>query len=211
MMEEFRYVLALVIIVIMPLVIAFWVVIHGGSDYWRMHDPKRAYGVAGILVSVLCAVTLFYRKILVGADLGTNWALLLLGAMLYLASWLLWRPVKRYLDFRTFAGVPEVMNSKIELIREGPFAIVRHPRYLMVAIGVVGWCMMSNFAGAYFIGGLSIFGLMMVIRLEERDLVKRFDAQYRDYQTQVPAFIPTWSGVKRFFSETIRNQEPGNG
>ena len=204
-MDEFRYFLGLVLIVIMPVVITFWVVIHGGSKQWRKRSPEMAYSFAGFYILVVILLAWSYRISLLGADLGFNLLLFVIGTLIYIASFVLWKPVKKHLDFKTFAGVPEVTDQKIELIQDGPFAIVRHPRYLMVAIGVAGWCLMSNYAGAYLIGLLSIAGLFLIVWLEERDLVMRFGDEYRAYQKQVPQIIPTISGMKKFWTENFRN------
>lgn len=203
--DEFRYFLGLVLIIIMPVVITFWVIIHGGSKQWRKRSPEMAYSFAGFFILIVVLLAWSYRIRLLGADLGFNLLLFVIGTLIYIASFVLWKPVKNHLDFKTFAGVPEITNRKIELIQDGPFAIVRHPRYLMVAIGVTGWCLMSNYAGAYLIGLLSIAGLFLIVWLEERDLVIRFDDEYRAYQKQVPQLIPTVSGVKKFWRENFRN------
>ena len=204
-MDEFRYFLGLVLIVIMPVVITFWVVIHGGSKQWRKRSPEMAYSFAGFFILIVILLAWSYRISLLGADLGFNLLLFVMGTLIYIASFVLWKPVKKHLDFKTFAGVPEVTDQKIELIQDGPFAIVRHPRYLMVAIGVAGWCLMSNYAGAYLIGLLSIAGLFLIVWLEERDLVMRFGDEYRAYQKQVPQLIPTISGMKKFWTENFRS------
>lgn len=204
-MDEFRYFLGLVLIVIMPVVITFWLVIHGGSKQWRKRSPEMAYSFAGFFILVVILLTWSYRIQILGDDLGFNLLLFLAGALIYIASFALWKPVKKHLDFKTFAGVPEVTDQKIELIQDGPFAIVRHPRYLMVAIGVAGWCLMSNYSGVYLIGLLSIAGLFLVVWLEETDLVMRFGDEYRAYQKQVPQLIPTISGIKKFWTENFKN------
>ena len=204
-MDEFRYFLGLVLILIMPVVITFWVVIHGGSKQWRKRSPEMAYSFAGFFILIVILLAWSYRISLLGADLGFNLLLFVMGTLIYIASFVLWKPVKKHLDFKTFAGVPEVTDQKIELIQDGPFAIVRHPRYLMVAIGVAGWCLMSNYAGAYLIGLLSIAGLFLIVWLEERDLVMRFGDEYRAYQKKAPQLIPTISGMKKFWTENFRS------
>ena len=209
-MDEFRYFLGLVLIVIMPVVITFWVVIHGGSKQWRKRSPEMAYSFAGFFILIVVLLSWSYRQQILGSDLGFNLLLFSSGALIYIASFALWRPVKKHLDFKTFAGVPEVTNRKIELIQDGPFAIVRHPRYLMVAIGIAGWCMMSNYAGGYLMGLLSIAGLFLIVWLEERDLLIRFGNEYRSYQKQVPKLIPTANGVKKFWAENFRNSNQDN-
>lgn len=202
-MDEFRYVLGIVIIVIMPVVITFWVVIHGGSKVWRKRSPEMAYSVAGFFIVIAILLAISFRSELMGRDLGFNLLFFIVGALIYISSFVLWRPVKRHLDFKTFAGVPEITNTRIELIQDGPFSIVRHPRYLMVAIGVAGWCLMSHYAGVYLVGILSIVGLFLVVRLEEKDLLERFGDDYRAYQKRVPQMVPTIAGIKQFWHENF--------
>ena len=202
-MDEFRYILGIVIIVIMPVVITFWVVIHGGSKVWRKRSPEMAYSVAGFFIVIAILLAISFRSELIGRDLGFNLLFFIVGALIYISSFVLWRPVKRHLDFKTFAGVPEITNTRIELIQDGPFSIVRHPRYLMVAIGVAGWCLMSHYAGVYLVGILSIVGLFLVVRLEEKDLVERFGDDYRTYQKRVPQMVPTIAGIKQFWHENF--------
>lgn len=209
-MDEFRYFLGLVLVLIMPIVITFWLVIHGGSKQWRKRSPEVAYSFAGSFILIVTLFAWFYRIVLLGADLGFNLLFFTIGAVIYIASFVLWRPVKKHLDFKTFAGIPEVTNTKIELIQDGPFAIVRHPRYLMVAIGVVGWCLMINYAGGYLIGLISIVGLFLVVWLEEKDLVIRFGDDYCAYQKQVPQLIPTASGIKQFWNDNFKSSNQGS-
>ena len=209
-LDEFRYFLGLVLIIIMPVVITFWVVIHGGSKQWRKRSPEMAYSFAGLFILIVVLLSWSFRNQVLGSDLGFNFILFISGVAIYIASFILWKPVKKHLDFKTFAGVPEVTNRKIELIQDGPFAIVRHPRYLMVAIGITGWCLMSNYSGCYLVGILSICGLFLIVWLEERDLVIRFGEAYRTYQKQVPQLIPTMSGIKKFWDENFRSSNRGS-
>ena len=209
-MDEFRYILGLILVIIMPIVITFWLVIHMGAGYWRGGPPARAYRIAGVCILLVLSLCFYGRSLLVGSDLGMYWPLFLLGSLIYLLSWGLWKPIKRHLDFKTFAGLPEVKNEKIALITDGPFSMVRHPRYLMVSIGIIGWCLMSHHAGAYLMGIASIAALVLIVSLEERDLIVRFGEEYRSYQRNVPMLVPTWSGIKKFWAENRQKSKPGN-
>lgn len=206
-METVRYFLAIVLIYIMPVVITFWVIIHAFSDYWRRVKPALAYTTAGICIGAVCLFCYRYQESLLGESLGNNLLLFLIGLTIYLLSWALWRPVKHHLNFKTFAGVPEVTNENIDLIVDGPFKMVRHPRYLMVWIGVLGWCLMANYSGSYAMGIASMIGLLVIVELEERDLVKRFGDQYARYQQDVPRLIPTVNSFSAFFLENFRKRD----
>ncbi len=197
-MEPIRYVMAAILVITLPLVITFWLVIHGGSRRWKASRPLLAYSVALAAMIAIGAPTVIFLDAFIGGDLGFQPVLIGLGGVLYLSTWVFSRSIRKHLDFRTFAGVPEIQGEATNLIDTGPFALVRHPRYLMIAVSILGWCLIANFAGAYLVGAASILGLMAVIQLEERELVARFGDAYRDYQRRVPQFLPSPGGLGRY-------------
>ena len=76
------------------------------------------------------------------------------------------------------------------LVRTGPYRWVRHPIYTGLLLAILGtalsrndWCSLLGFAiiTAAFIRKLSI---------EERWMLGAFEAEYRQYQANVPALIP---------------------
>ncbi|EFL89080.1 isoprenylcysteine carboxylmethyltransferase family protein [Ahrensia sp. R2A130] len=198
-MYEFRYILGLILIVIVPLVIVFWTVIHLGSSFWRQRPAWQAYSTAFAFLAVSTILLWLNRDTLMGRDLGLNWLLFVPGAALYLASIAMARPIRKHLSLATFAGVPEITNQPIPLLESGPFSVVRHPRYLMVIVGIIGWVMMVNWSGVYVVALLGVIGLVGIIMLEERDLRARFGAAYSDYSTRVPMLLPRLGSLSNFF------------
>jgi protein-S-isoprenylcysteine O-methyltransferase Ste14 len=78
-----------------------------------------------------------------------------------------------------------------ELIRRGPYRIVRHPIYT----GMFGMLIVSSLAHGHWLGLViaSIvyyLGTMMRIRSEEKLLREQFGSEYDQYAREVPAFIP---------------------
>jgi protein-S-isoprenylcysteine O-methyltransferase Ste14 len=78
-----------------------------------------------------------------------------------------------------------------ELIRRGPYGIVRHPIYT----GMFGMLIASSLAHGHWLGlviasVVYYFGTVMRIRSEEKLLREQFGSEYDDYARQVPAFIP---------------------
>ncbi|MEL7128865.1 MAG: isoprenylcysteine carboxylmethyltransferase family protein [Pseudomonadota bacterium] len=196
---DFRYVLSFVLIVILPVVTAFWLVIHGGIAYWRHRPPWQAYSVALIAIVGTLAVTVAYAQQLIGPDLGHNPVLIVFGALIYLSSWALSRSIRKYLDFRTFAGVPEVKNEAGALITDGPFSAVRHPRYFMILIGTLGWAMLANHLGGYVMAGAFAAILVVIVQLEERELITRYGHAYEAYKARVPQLFPAPSRLSQLF------------
>lgn len=189
-MDEVRFYMSVFVIVILPAVIAFWIVIHAGIGTWRHHATWMAFSAALVAMLGVAIPVWLYREVLVGTDFGGRTVLAIIGVIIYISTWFMSGPIRRELTLRTFAGLPEVNNETSELLRNGPFALVRHPRYLMVLIGIVGWAMICNFSGVYVVSALSALGFLLVIHLEERELVERFGDDYRAYQREVPALIP---------------------
>ncbi len=92
--------------------------------------------------------------------------------------------------------LPRIDPALDKLVSSGPYAIVRHPTYLAFAVGITGVALYQQ----------SLFGLIAIAvvfapseiwrsRLEERELLKKFGAEYRHYRKRVPFMVP-WSGKR---------------
>ena len=78
-----------------------------------------------------------------------------------------------------------------ELIRRGPYRIVRHPIYT----GMFGMLISSSLAQGHWLGlvlasVVYYLGTAMRIRTEEKLLREQFGRDYDEYASEVPAFIP---------------------
>ena len=197
-METLRFGLAVILVVLVPMVIGFWIVIHGGSSLWKKCPSAVAYSAAGLAMLVIGLFAYVYRAFLVGDDLGMNWPVFIVGLVIYVASLKMAAPVRRHLTFQTFAGVPEVSNTETRLLIEGPYAAVRHPRYFMVLVGIVGWAMMAHHSTAYLVAVICLAGMMLVVQMEERELRTRFGTDYVDYSKRVPQILPRFRALKHF-------------
>ena len=191
-MDRTRLFLGVILVVSLPPAVLFWLLIHPFARFWRGLGPRPTYIISGVLF-ILLGIALFrLRATIMGHDLGTNWALFLAGCILYLISARISVLTRRQLDNRTFAGVPEISpeESKGTLLKEGIYGAVRHPRYLAVMIGIAGYTMVVNYVGLYLLYLGSMAALLLVVIFEERELEDRFGAEYREYRSRVPAFIP---------------------
>lgn len=198
-MDTARHFMAVILVVILPLVLLFWTMIHLAPRFWQRQGMVVTYSAALVLLAVAGTLLYVWRLPFIGADLGTNWALFIPGAVIYSIGLVVDRNTRRHLDFRTFAGVPELKGEAGTLLQAGPFAVVRHPRYTMVLVGVLGWCLMTNHTGTYILGAVFTLGLWLVVRLEERDLHARFGQAYGDYSKRVPQLVPRFSDLGLFF------------
>jgi protein-S-isoprenylcysteine O-methyltransferase Ste14 len=90
------------------------------------------------------------------------------------------------------AGAPELDADGRggELLTDGVYARIRHPRYVAVTLGVIAWALFTNFLGMYLLIPISVAGLLLIASIEERELVRRFGEEYAAYRSRVPMFIP---------------------
>jgi protein-S-isoprenylcysteine O-methyltransferase Ste14 len=194
-MDRVRYFFGILNLIVLPPGLLFWFVIHPWARWWRRWGPLRTYLIV-VPVSVAFGALLFrYRGPLLGADLGTNWTLVAVAAVLYgVTTWLDFQ-YRKQLSIATLVGITELSpigQQKGRLLREGIYGVVRHPRYLSAGIAVIANAMLINYAGLY-ISMLSLVpvGHLMIV-LEERELMERFGDEYRKYQREVPRLIPRW-------------------
>ena len=116
--------------------------------------------------------------------------------LVYAVSAFLDRWARGRLSVRTLVGVPQIRGEADDdaLLTDGPYAVVRHPRYLSVMTGITGWALAANHAGGYGVAVVSALALLAISTLEERELVDRFGARYEDYRSRVPRFVPRFPG-----------------
>jgi protein-S-isoprenylcysteine O-methyltransferase Ste14 len=105
-----------------------------------------------------------------------------------LSVWLGWQAVVHLgKQWRIQAG----LYSDHELVRTGPYKVVRHPIYvallgMLIGTGlVVSWWPIVILAGALFIAGMEIR-----IHAEDALLADRFGAAFEKYRATVAAYIP---------------------
>jgi methanethiol S-methyltransferase len=70
----------------------------------------------------------------------------------------------------------------------GPYRFVRHPLMLCMLVFLWGHPVMT-LTLAVLSGGLTLY-VLVAIRLEERDLLRRFGTAYAEYRHRVPMLIP---------------------
>jgi protein-S-isoprenylcysteine O-methyltransferase Ste14 len=191
-MDTARRILGILLVIGMPPAIAFWLVVHPFVRWWRRVDVRLTYTVLAVFMIALALGLFAVRTPLLGRDLGTNWWLVGIGGVLYLMSAAVSLRCRRQLSLKIFAGVPEVSPAAFpgQLLQEGVYGVVRHPRYLSVVFGTIGMALIVNYLGAFIVVLISVISLWPLIVLEERELANRFGSAYAAYRSRVPALIP---------------------
>jgi len=144
-------------------------------------DPKARWGIAlQIAAFVLVSIIVFKPKpagVLVAAIV-----------VMPLSVWLGWRAVMHLgKQWRIQAG----LFSNHELVRTGPYRVLRHPIYvallgMLIGTGlVVSWWPIVVLAASLFVAGMEIR-----IHAEDALLADRFGEAFEKYRATVAAYIP---------------------
>lgn len=90
-------------------------------------------------------------------------------------------------QFRVHAG----LYADHELIRTGPYALVRHPIYAsLLAMLLITIVLLTPWRRSLLSLALFVIGTEIRVRTEDRLLASRFGAEFTEYQKRVPAYIP---------------------
>jgi protein-S-isoprenylcysteine O-methyltransferase Ste14 len=109
--------------------------------------------------------------------------LLMLATGLGFAVW-----ARRYLG-RNWSGIVTVKQDH-ELIRSGPYALVRHPIYTGLLLAMLGTAVAIGEWRGLIAFALITAGFVVKLRTEERFMSETFGEQYARYRAEVPALIP---------------------
>ena len=123
-----------------------------------------------------------------------DWAgLLMVTAGLALAVW-----ARTHLG-RNWSGTVTVKEDH-ELVRSGPYAIVRHPIYTGLLLAMLGTAIiLGEWRGLSALCFLSA-AFLLKLRREERFMAESFPETYPGYRARVPALVPL-----------LRANHPGGG
>jgi len=185
-----RFGLAVMLWATIPAGVAYWLLLHGFVGYWRRVGPGPTWLlIVPTCLLVMVALWRWGGGVVDRSDLGTNVALFAAGVVLWGVSVILDRRTREQLDTATMIGVNEVSGAT-ELLQEGLYGRIRHPRYLSLMTAAVGWAMMANHGASYLMVGALIPAVWLVISIEERELTERFGETWLNYRERVPALIP---------------------
>ncbi|HEX5506928.1 MAG TPA: isoprenylcysteine carboxylmethyltransferase family protein [Pseudolabrys sp.] len=77
-----------------------------------------------------------------------------------------------------------------ELIRSGPYALVRHPIYTGLLLALIGTALAIGRWRALIALIFFVLGIVRKIRIEERFMSEQFGGTYARYRAQVAALVP---------------------
>jgi protein-S-isoprenylcysteine O-methyltransferase Ste14 len=110
-------------------------------------------------------------------------ALALISAGLAFAVW------ARFVIGRNWSGTVTLKQDH-ELVRSGPYAIVRHPIYTGFLLALVGTAVARGTIGAFIGVAIAVLTLRLKSLTEESLMLHQFGPQYATYKRDVKALIP---------------------
>jgi len=110
----------------------------------------------------------------------------LLFAAASILSWTSTRALGR--QWRLDAG----LNSDHELVRSGPYRLIRHPIYTSMLCMLLGTGLLLVTPLTLLLPSLLCFviGTEIRVRIEEKLLATQFGDEFLEYQRRVPGYIP---------------------
>ena len=191
-MDAARYYIALFIVVIIPGVYLIWFSIHPFVRFWRKVGAWRTLAIHSILWMALAYGMFLIRRPLLSIEYGTHFALLVPAVLLLFLALVIRVKQARRLSNKVLIGLPELAPDKYEstLITDGIYAHIRHPRYVELLVAFLAYALLTNYLTVYVIALLGVVWIVLLVRIEEKELRDRFGEAYARYSEQVPRFIP---------------------
>jgi protein-S-isoprenylcysteine O-methyltransferase Ste14 len=179
-------------IVAWPPALVFWLVVHPAIALWRRVGYWLSYSVVTLAMAAVGALGYYLSDEVIGSDLGFVPILVAPALLSYGVAVLIYAKRRRHLTNRILTGVPELQADGRggELLTEGIYSRMRHPRYVELSLATLALTLFVNHVGTYVLCVVFFIGLQAVVLLEERELLQRFGEDYAAYQARVPRFIP---------------------
>jgi len=191
-MEIFRYTVALLLVTLVPAALLYWLLLHYLLPVWRRLGISASQYLLWAAVIAFALFFAAWRGELLRNDYGLQPMLAAIG-IIFLAGAIIFRlQIERHLPWRAQLGLPEIdpMGYPQKLVTTGPYAHTRHPRYVQVFLALAGWALLANYPAGYIAALLWIPLMLVIVRLEEPELHRRFGAAYADYCDHVSRFWP---------------------
>jgi protein-S-isoprenylcysteine O-methyltransferase Ste14 len=185
----FRLIAALVFFLNLPIPL-YWLALHPLTDFWRQR-VRAAFWVAGLgawTTGGISLALLWRRLIAAGAPsipAATTGVVLVAAdiALLWLSA--------RALGPKKLVGHAE-LTGQAEMITQGIYGRLRHPRYAGMIVGMLGAGLLAGGAWIWRVLGAWALLVAFAMALEEREMHRRFGAEYEAYCRRVPRFLPRW-------------------
>jgi protein-S-isoprenylcysteine O-methyltransferase Ste14 len=170
---------------------SFWLMVHPRAHRWRSRGPSpfRFLVPAWITMWIgLGAITGHWREVRL-YNIPWTW---IPGLMLFALGIVLYAKAGSHFSWAQLGGLPEVRPDHRDdrLVTTGIRARVRHPVYLGHLCEMVAWSLGTGLLVCWLLTGFAIATGIVMIRMEDAELLKRFGKAHREYCKAVPAILP---------------------
>lgn len=170
---------------------AFWLLIHPRAEYWRSRRKSPYKILLPVWVAMWVAVAVltapWRRLLLYKSDL--TW---LPAAPLFCTGLILYTLSHQQFTLAQLGGLPEILQggNQQRLVTTGIRSQVRHPVYLGHLCEMLAWSAGTGLAVCWALTAFAIVTGAAMIKMEDKELEKRFGQEYRHYRSRVPALLP---------------------
>lgn len=191
-METFRYIVALLLVTLVPAMCCYWLLLHGLLPVWKRLGISASQYLLWAAVLGIAIYFSTWRETLLAVEYGFQPLFFVVGIIFLLGAIAFRIQIERFLPWRVQLGLPEIdpVGHAHQLITAGPYAHARHPRYVQVFLALAGWAFVANYPAGYVVALLWIPLMLIIVRLEEAELHRRFGAAYTVYSDGVSRFWP---------------------
>ena len=114
------------------------------------------------------------------------------GALLFATGMWIYKSSSREFSGVLLGGLPELRPDQHQqrLVTSGIRSRVRHPIYLAHLCEMLGWSVGTGLAVCYALTAFAVVTGAIMVRLEDKELERRFGEEYRTYRRNVPAVLP---------------------
>lgn len=171
----------------------FWVtfVIYWVVNIYRINKKTFIQEIQGFLSLAGTAVIVYLpihfwilgNKVLPGNTKISIIGVLVCGVGILFAVW-----AREFLGKNWSAAI--TLQKEHQLIKNGPYGIVRHPMYTGLLLGLIGSSIVIGAVWGFLVTILLILGIIGKIKGEEKLLLKNFPKEYPSYKQKVKALMP---------------------
>jgi protein-S-isoprenylcysteine O-methyltransferase Ste14 len=190
-MRHWLQIIGWLVCVVYSTIPAFWLMIHPFAEQWRRRrrSPFMVLLPAWIAVWLVVAlVTLPWRDVLLYRAYWTWGA----AALLFAFGLYVYSQSGKNFSAKQLGGLPEIHggNRDQQLVTDGIRSRVRHPVYLAHLCEMLAWSVGTGLAVCWGLTAFAVVTGVVMIRMEDAELDKRFGDSYRAYRRSVPAVLP---------------------
>jgi protein-S-isoprenylcysteine O-methyltransferase Ste14 len=178
--------------------LAYWIIAARNVKPTRRRESWASRLVTVVLTVVTALLLVFRSRHLpwlnarfVPLAMAFHWlGLLITASGLAFAGW-----ARAHLG-RNWSGTVTVKDNH-ELIRSGPYGLVRHPIYSGLLLAILGTAIaFDEWRGLLAFGFLTV-AFLLKLRREEGFMCESFPSEYPRYRAEVPALIPLVRDIHR--------------